>query len=169
MTKKVSVIGLFTAMALLLSCIENLLPFRTGIPGIKLGIANLIIVIAFYFLPSREVLSISLLRVFFLSIFSGSPFTAVFSLTGAIASFLAMYISYRRNSFSPAGISIIGGVTHNLAQLLISALLLNTPAFLWYSPVLLLSGTVTGLINVRVPLFLTHGTKIIHTVKGMKW
>lgn len=164
MTKKVSVIGLFTAMALLLSCIENMLPFRTGIPGIKLGIANLIIVIAFYFLPSGEVLSISLLRVFFLSsVFSGSPFTAVFSLTGAIASFLAMYISYRRNSFSPAGISIIGGVTHNLAQLLISALLLNTPAFLWYSPVLFLSGTVTGLINGLI------ATKIIHTVKGMKW
>ena len=144
MTKKVSVIGLFTAMALLLSCIENMLPFRTGIPGIKLGIANLIIVIAFYFLPSGEVLSISLLRVFFLSVFSGSPFTAVFS-------------------FTPVGISILGGVTHNLAQLLISALLLNTPAFLWYSPVLLLSGTVTGLINGLI------ATKIIHTVKGMKW
>lgn len=163
MTKKVSVIGLFTAMALLLSCIENMLPFRTGIPGIKLGIANLIIVIAFYFLPSGEVLSISLLRVFFLSVFSGSPFTAVFSFTGAIASFFAMYISYRRNSFSPVGISILGGVTHNLAQLLISALLLNTPAFLWYSPVLLLSGIITGLINGLITI------KIIHTVKRMKW
>lgn len=163
MTKKVSVIGLFTAMALLLSYIENLLPFRTGIPGIKLGIANLIIVIAFYFLPSGEVLSISLLRVFFLSVFSGSPFTAVFSFTGAIASFFAMYISYRRNSFSPVGISILGGVTHNLAQLLISALLLNTPAFLWYSPVLLISGIITGLINGLITI------KIIHTVKGMKW
>lgn len=163
MTKKVSVIGLFTAMALLLSCIENILPFRTGIPGIKLGIANLIIVIAFYFLPSGEVLSISLLRVFFLAVFSGSPFTTAFSFTGAIASFFAMYISYRRNSFSPVGISIIGGVTHNLAQLLISALLLNTPAFLWYSPVLLISGIITGLINGLI------ATKIIHTVKGMKW
>ena len=163
MTKKVSVIGLFTAMALLLSYIENMLPFRTGIPGIKLGIANLIIVIAFYFLPSGEVLSISLLRVFFLSVFSGSPFTAVFSFTGAIASFFAMYISYRRNSFSPVGISILGGVTHNLAQLLISALLLNTPAFLWYSPVLLISGIITGLINGLITI------KIIHTVKGMKW
>lgn len=163
MTKKVSVIGLFTAMALLLSCIENILPFRTGIPGIKLGIANLIIVIAFYFLPSGEVLSISLLRVFFLSVFSGSPFTTAFSFTGAIASFFAMYISYRRNSFSPVGISIIGGVTHNLAQLLIFALLLNTPAFLWYSPVLLISGIITGLINGLI------ATKIIHTVKGMKW
>ena len=163
MTKKVSVIGLFTAMALLLSYIENMLPFRTGIPGIKLGIANLIIVIAFYFLPSGEVLSISLLRVFFLSVFSGSPFTTAFSFTGAIASFFAMYISYRRNSFSPVGISIIGGMTHNLAQLLISALLLNTPAFLWYSPVLLISGIITGLINGLI------ATKIIHTVKGMKW
>ena len=163
MTKKVSVIGLFTAMALLLSCIENMLPFRTGIPGIKLGIANLIIVIAFYFLPSGEVLSISLLRVFFLSVFSGSPFTAVFSLTGAIASFLAMYISYRRNSFPPDEITIIGDATHNLTQLLISALLLNPPASLWYSPLLLLSGTVTGLINGLI------ATKIIHTVKGMKW
>lgn len=163
MTKKVSVIGLFAAMALLLSCIENMLPFRTGIPGIKLGIANLIIVIAFYFLPSGEVLSISLLRVFFLSVFSGSPFTAAFSFTGAIASFFAMYISYRRNSFSPVGISIIGGVTHNLAQLLISAFLLNTPAFLWYSPVLLISGIITGLINGLIAI------KIIHTVKGMKW
>lgn len=163
MTKKVSVIGLFTAMALLLSCIENMLPFRTGIPGIKLGIANLIIVIAFYFLPSGEVLSISLLRVFFLSVFSGSPFTTAFSFTGAIASFFAMYISYRRNSFSPVGISIIGGVTHNLAQLLISTLLLNTPAFLWYSPVLLISGIITGLINGLIAI------KIIHTVKGMKW
>lgn len=73
MTKKVSVIGLFTAMALLLSCIENMLPFRTGIPGIKLGIANLIIVIAFYFLPFGEVLSISLLRVFFLSVSAAVP------------------------------------------------------------------------------------------------
>ena len=163
MTKKVSVIGLFTAMALLLSCIENMLPFRTGIPGIKLGIANLIIVIAFYFLPSGEVLSISLLRVFFLSVFSGSPFTTAFSFTGAIASFFAMYISYRRNSFSPVGISIIGGMTHNLAQLLISTLLLNTPAFLWYSPVLLISGIITGLINGLIAI------KIIHTVKGMKW
>lgn len=163
MTKKVSVIGLFTAMALLLSYIENMLPFRTGIPGIKLGIANLIIVIAFYFLPSGEVLSISLLRVFFLSVFSGSPFTTAFSFTGAIASFFAMYISYRRNSFSPVGISIIGGVTHNLAQLLISTLLLNTPAFLWYSPVLLISGIITGLINGLIAI------KIIHTVKGMKW
>lgn len=163
MTKKVSVIGLFTAMALLLSCIENMLPFRTGIPGIKLGIANLIIVIIFYFLPSGEVLSISLLRVFFLSVFSGSPFTTAFSFTGAIASFFAMYISYRRNSFSPVGISIIGGVTHNLAQLLISTLLLNTPAFLWYSPVLLISGIITGLINGLIAI------KIIHTVKGMKW
>ncbi len=163
MTKKVSVIGLFTAMALLLSCIENMLPFRTGIPGIKLGIANLIIVITFYFLPSGEVLSISLLRVFFLSVFSGSPFTTAFSFTGAIASFFAMYISYRRNSFSPVGISIIGGVTHNLAQLLISTLLLNTPAFLWYSPVLLISGIITGLINGLIAI------KIIHTVKGMKW
>ena len=163
MTKKVSVIGLFTAMALLLSCIENMLPFRTGIPGIKLGIANLIIVIAFYFLPSGEVLSISLLRVFFLSVFSGSPFTTAFSFTGAIASFFAMYISYRRNSFSPVGISIIGGMTHNLAQLLISAFLLNTPAFLWYSPVLLISGIITGLINGLIAI------KIIHTVKGMKW
>lgn len=163
MTKKVSVIGLFTAMALLLSCIENMLPFRTGIPGIKLGIANLIIVITFYFLPSGEVLSISLLRVFFLSVFSGSPFTTAFSFTGAIASFFAMYISYRRNSFSPVGISIIGGVTHNLTQLLISTLLLNTPAFLWYSPVLLISGIITGLINGLIAI------KIIHTVKGMKW
>ncbi|WP_302792851.1 Gx transporter family protein [Dialister invisus] len=163
MTKKVSVIGLFTAMALLLSCIENMLPFRTGIPGIKLGIANLIIVIIFYFLPSGEVLSISLLRVFFLSVFSGSPFTTAFSFTGAITSFFAMYISYRRNSFSPVGISIIGGVTHNLAQLLISTLLLNTPAFLWYSPVLLISGIITGLINGLIAI------KIIHTVKGMKW
>lgn len=163
MTKKVSVIGLFTAMALLLSCIENMLPFRTGIPGIKLGIANLIIVITFYFLPSGEVLSISLLRVFFLSVFSGSPFTTAFSFTGAIASFFAMYISYRRNSFSPVGISIMGGVTHNLTQLLISTLLLNTPAFLWYSPVLLISGIITGLINGLIAI------KIIHTVKGMKW
>ena len=137
MTKKVSVIGLFTAMALLLSCIENMLPFRTGIPGIKLGIANLIIVIAFYFLPSGEVLSISLLRVFFLSVFSGSPFTAVFSFTGAIASFFAMYISYRRNSFSPVGISIIGGVTHNLAQLLISALMFYSLALICLCDVLL--------------------------------
>ena len=114
-------------------------------------------------MPSGEVLSISLLRVFFLSVFSGSPFTTAFSFTGAIASFFAMYISYRRNSFSPVGISIIGGVTHNLAQLLISALLLNTPAFLWYSPVLLISGIITGLINGLI------ATKIIHTVKGMKW
>ena len=145
MTRKITQAGLLTALALLLSYIESLLPFSFGFPGIKLGLANLVTVTAFYFLDVREVFVITLIRIFFTGFFAANAMALALSLAGGIASFCVMYLCLRLQSFSPVGISIAGGATHNLAQLAGGMLLLSTTKLLTLLPVLLLAGCLTGL------------------------
>ena len=138
MPKKITEAGLLTGLALLLSYIESLFPFQAGIPGFKLGLANLVIVIALYFLKPGEVFLISLLRILGTGFFSGNLISFLFS-------FIVMLLCFRSRLFSPAGLSIAGGTAHNLAQLAAAALLLNLKSLLWYTPVLLFAGITTGL------------------------
>ena len=147
MTRKITATGLLIALAMMLSYIEILIPFHVGIPGIKLGLANLVVLTAFFFLPPFHVLSISLLRVLLTGLLTGSGIALAFSLTGGLCSFLVMLLCYQSKWFSPIGISLAGGATHNIAQLCIAVLLLQTPALVMYLPFLLLAGVVTGLCN----------------------
>ena len=145
MPKKITEAGLLTGLALLLSYIESLFPFQAGIPGFKLGLANLVIVIALYFLKPGEVFLISLLRFLGTGFFSGNLISFLFSFIGGLCSFIVMLLCFRSRLFSPAGLSIAGGTAHNLAQLAAAALLLNLKSLLWYTPVLLFAGITTGL------------------------
>lgn len=159
MAKKISLLGFLIAVALLLSYIEHLVPLHTGIPGVKWGIANIVILLSLYRLPSKEIFFIVLVRVITATFFSGTYFSMLFSLSGAFTSLLIMLILYRKHTFSIIGISIAGGVTHNLAQLLAAILLLKTNAFLWYLPILLIAGLTAGTINGIIAIRLLHATK----------
>ncbi len=162
-TKRLAVMGLLTALALIASYIEALIPLPIGIPGVKLGLANLIIVWALYALRPYEAFLINLMRILLVGFLFGSLSMILYSLAGAFFSFLGMTLAKRSGFFEIYGVSVIGGILHNMGQLLLAMLVLETGSLLYYGPVLLLAGLVTGLliglvtteVQKRVP-FLTE-------------
>lgn len=145
-SKRIARMGVFVALAMIFSYVELLIPFSIGIPGIKLGIANLLVVTGLFLFPKREVFMISMVRIALMSMLFGNASTALYSFAGGIASFFVMAISLSFFSFSVVGISILGACFHNIGQLGMACLLLGNSAILSYLPILLLSGAVTGLL-----------------------
>ncbi len=144
-SKKTVTLALFTATALLLSYIESLFPFFMGVPGMKLGLANLAVVLALYYYGWREALLINAVRIMLAGLLFGNLFSILFSLGGALVSFFAMLL-FRRLKLSVYGVSMAGGVFHNLGQIVIAAAIVETAAVGYYVPFLLAAGVVTGLL-----------------------
>lgn len=138
--------GVFVALALIFSYIETLIPFRIGIPGVKLGLANLVIVIALYRMPVGEVYLLSVVRVVLTGFLFGNLMSILYSLAGGILSLTVMWGMKRIRSVSILGVSIAGGVFHNVGQLLAAALMVETYGVFSYLPVLLISGLLTGFV-----------------------
>ena len=138
--------ALMAALALIFSYIEVLIPFNFGIPGIKLGIANLVIIIAFYYLGPRYAFCINMIRVAVAGLLFTGLFGFFYSLAGALLSFAAMYITKKTGLFSVTGVSVCGGVFHNLGQVLVAAVLISSLKIFAYFPVLIISGVVFGCI-----------------------
>ncbi len=144
MKNRVAYFGVFTALALIFSYIESLIPFDFGIPGVKLGLANLIIVFALYKLNLRDVYLLSLVRVLLSGALFGNYFSIVYSLAGGLLSLSVMAFLKHREGYSILGISMAGGVFHNVGQVLVAMILVETFSVIYYLPVLLLAGLVTG-------------------------
>ena len=138
--------GVFVALALIFSYIETLIPFQIGIPGVKLGLANLVIVIALYRMPVGEVYLLSGVRVVLTGFLFGNLMSILYSLAGGILSLTVMWGMKRIRSVSILGVSIAGGVFHNVGQLLAAALMVETYGVYSYLPVLLISGLLTGFV-----------------------
>lgn len=154
--KKLATMALFVATALILSYVESLFPFFFAIPGMKLGLANLAAVLVLYCYGWREALLVNVLRILLSGILFGNLFSILFSLGGALVSFAAMLLAKKLN-FSLYGVSMAGGVFHNVGQLLIAAFLVETVEVGYYAPVLLVMGLVTGwLIGVIGKKMLRH-------------
>lgn len=159
MKRKTALYGLMVALAFIFSYVETLLPV-VGIPGIKLGLANLVVLVTLCLLRPRDALVISLLRIVLVGFTFGSPASMLYSLAGGLVSLGVMVLCRRTEKFSLLGISIAGGVCHNLAQLAVAAAVLRTPQIAWYLPILLLSGLLTGaLIGVVTRLCLPRLSK----------
>ena len=134
------------ALALIFSYIETLIPFQIGIPGVKLGLANLVIVIALYRMPVGEVYLLSGVRVVLTGFLFCNLMSIIYSLAGVILSLTVMLGMKRIRSVSILGVSIAGGVFHNIGQLLAAALMVETYGVFSYLPVLLISGLLTGFV-----------------------
>lgn len=138
--------ALLAALALIFSYIETLIPMNFGIPGIKLGIANLVVIIALYYLGPRYAFVINLIRVLVAGLLFTGLFGCLFSLAGAILSFVTMLLAKKTGLFSVTGVSICGGVFHNLGQILVAAFLIDSLKIFAYFPVLIISGVISGAI-----------------------
>ena len=146
MKSKVAYFGVFTALALIFSYVETLIPINFGIPGVKLGLANLIIVIALYKMRLREVYLLSIVRVLLSGFIFGNYFSIIYSLAGGLLSLTVMAVFKRKDGFSIMGISIAGVVFHNVGQLIVAMLVVETFSVAYYVPVLLIAGMITGLL-----------------------
>lgn len=146
MKSKVAYFGVFTALALIFSYVETLIPIQFGIPGVKLGLANLIIVIALYRMKLSEAYLLSIVRVLLAGFIFGNYFSIIYSLAGGLLSLTVMALLRKKGGFSVIGVSIAGGVFHNIGQLIIASVIVETFSVMYYVPVLLIAGLVTGLL-----------------------
>jgi heptaprenyl diphosphate synthase len=143
-SKKVAIYGLLVALAFILSYIESLFPLAIAIPGIKLGLANLVVIVAIYKLGVKEAFTLSIIRIILVGFTFGSPSTMMFSLVGGLLSWLLMVLFQKLKLFSMVGVSIIGGIAHNIGQIIVSILVLENINIIYYLPFLLVSGVITG-------------------------
>ena len=143
---KAAVFGVFTALALIFSYVELLIPVNFGIPGAKLGLANLVIVIVLYKTDWKEALLLSVVRIILAGFLFGNLFGILYSLAGGILSLAVMALLKRTGAFSVIGVSMAGGVSHNVGQLIMAMLVVETYAVGYYLPVLLIAGLITGTV-----------------------
>ena len=146
MKTKVAHFGVFTALALIFSYVETLIPIPIGIPGIKLGLANLIIVISLYKFSIKETGLLMVTKVLLAGFMFGNLSMILYSLAGGISSLIVMLILRKSDKFSVFGVSMMGGVFHNLGQLIVAVVVLESISIFYYMPVLLVIGLVTGFV-----------------------
>lgn len=150
MTKKaktIAFIGLFTALAMILAYVEAILPpLFSAIPGIKIGLPNIVIVFLLYRRGPVFASLVSLLRILLISVLFGNTMSLIYSLVGGALSMLIMVILQRMRFLSTVGVSVAGGVAHNVGQILAAMLLLETTELGYYLVVLIVTGTVAGIL-----------------------
>ena len=144
--KRIAFTALLAAVALIFSYVEVLIPLPVGIPGVKLGIANLVVLIALYECGMKPALAVNLIRILVAGLLFTGLFGAVYSLAGAALSLLVMALLKRTGLFSVVGVSMAGGVAHNIGQLLVAAALISDLRIFLYLPVLMFSGLVSGIL-----------------------
>ena len=142
--KKTAFCGLMLALALIASYVESLIPVPIPVPGIKLGVANSVVLILLYYTNAKTAWGISVGRVVLSGFLFGSLSSILYSLSGAILSLIVMTLIKKRDCFTMTGVSVAGGVSHNIGQLIMAFLVLESGALWYYLPVLLVSGCVTG-------------------------
>lgn len=144
-TKKVALLGIMTSVALILSYIEAILPpIWSAVPGIKMGFPNIVIIFILYRFGVKEAAIVSFIRIFIVALLFGNVMTLAYSCAGAFLSIVLMAIFKKINAFSVVGTSIVGGVAHNLGQILVAIFLFDTVQLGYYMAILAVTGTIAG-------------------------
>ena len=157
--KRIAFLGLFVALAFVLSYIEYMLPLNIGIPGAKIGIANLAVMVTLYTVGEKNAIALSIIRVVLVGLTFGKISMMMYSLAGAALSLFAMLLARRIGKLSMTGVSVLGGVFHNVGQIIVAMLVLETKSLLYYLPFLIIVGTITGVVIGIVSSLITVRVK----------
>lgn len=146
-TRRIALLGVLISVALVLSYLEVMLPpISTAVPGIKMGLPNIIIIFVLYKFGLKEAVTVSVIRVFIVALLFGNVMTLAYSVAGAVLSLGLMTLFKKLNLFSQIGVSIIGGISHNLGQILVAIFLFDTIQIGYYMIVLSITGTIAGVV-----------------------
>lgn len=145
--KRVIIVAIFGAITVVLGLIEAMIPLQSAIPGVKLGLGNIMVLTCLYFLNARDALTLIALKTVLTALLLGTFSSFLFSVSGSLLSFVCMYglLKLGKERFSLIGISVVGGITHNIGQLGAATVVLGTSKIFYYLPFLMLSGIVTGI------------------------
>lgn len=146
MKKKTAYLGLLCAAAIILGYVESLFPVFVGVPGMKIGLPNLAVVMVLYLYSWKEAMAVSFVRILVIGFLFGNAFSIAFSLAGGILSLLCMEAARRFLELSCTGVSMIGGVTHNLGQILVAMVVVENVRVGYYFSILAVTGLVTGIL-----------------------
>jgi len=161
-SRRIALYGLLIALAFIFSYIESLIPMPFAVPGIKLGLANLVVIIALYGIGIKESFILSMVRILLVGFTFRDPSTLLFSFAGGILSWLSMTLTLKLKLFSMVGVSIIGGIAHNIGQIIVAVIYVNNPSLIYYLPLLLISGVISGaLIGLLGALTIDRLKKIL--------
>lgn len=144
-TKKLAALAVTVALAMVLSFLESRIPAFVAIPGIKVGLANIAVIFTLYKFGTRDAAVVSVIRVLLVSLLFGTTVSLWYSLAGATLSFVLMLILKKLTPLSVVTVSVVGGISHNVAQIGVACLLLETNVITYYLPFLLLSGVIAGI------------------------
>lgn len=145
-TGKVATYGILIALAMILSYVEAQIPAFFAVPGMKLGLTNVVVLFALYRINNKSAFFINLLRILLVGLLFGNGMSIAYSLAGGMLSTLAMMLLKKFGKFQMVTVSIVGGVCHNIGQILVAILILQTTALAWYLLVLWFSGLASGLV-----------------------
>ncbi len=144
--KTVALMAMMIALAMIFSYVETMIPINFGIPGVKLGLANLVIVAAIYLFGGRQAFLISIVRIFLSGFMFGNLASIMYSLAGGLLSLAVMLLLKKTDKLSILAVSVMGGICHNIGQLIVAMLVVESLKLIFYVPVLLISGFLTGLL-----------------------
>lgn len=144
-TKKLTLLAMMITFAIILSYVESRIPSFVAIPGIKVGLANIVVIFVLYTLGMKEAIIISAIRVGIISVLFGNIMSLAYSIAGAFLSLLVMYILKKITPLKLVVVSVVGGVMHNVGQIAVAAMILETGVVVYYLPFLILSGTIAGI------------------------
>lgn len=160
-TNRIARTGMLVAVAFVLSYVETLLPINFGIPGIKIGLSNIVVVLCLYESSTKETFGIAMVRIFLTGLTFGNFYSLFYSFAGGILSFSVMYLLKKTKKFSLGGVSVAGGVSHNVGQIIVAMIVLKTSQLIYYLPFLLLSGVIAG---VAIGLVASLMVKRLHPI-----
>ena len=146
MKNKIAYWGVFLALALVCSYVESLIPISFGIPGVKLGLTNIVVILMLYTIGAKDAILISVLRIILAGFMFGNAFSILYSLAGGILSFVVMLLLKNTGKLKILSISTAGGISHNVGQLIVAALVVENYNILFYVPVLIIAGIITGFL-----------------------
>ena len=158
---------MFLALSMILGYVESLLPMPFPIPGIKLGLANIVSILGLFSIGAVPTAIITLLRVLLLAILFGNMMTLSYSMAGFLLSFAVMFCAKKCMHFSYLAVSLLGGIFHNLGQILMAVFLLRSPVLFAYLPLLLLAGTAAGMVmGILASIVAKRLAKFFRELKG---
>ena len=144
-TKRLTLLSMMITFAIVLSYIESKIPAFVPIPGVKVGLANIVVIFVLYRMGLKEAIIISGVRVFIISLLFGNPISMIYSIAGAFLSLAMMFTLKRLTPLKEVAVSVVGGVMHNVGQIAVASILLETNVIVYYLPFLILSGTIAGI------------------------
>lgn len=147
------------ALALIFSYVEAIIPYSPGVPGIKLGIANIVTVIALYKFGPKDALAVSIIRIVIAGLLFNGLFGMLYSLAGGLISLAGMILLKKTDRFSVVGVSMAAGVLHNFGQLLMASVLISDLRIFFYFPVLLFSGIAAGILVGIMAVYVLKAVK----------